>query len=315
MHREHYENGFTLAELLIVVAIIGILVAISIPIFANQLERSREATDIANVRSAYAQIMSEAVLNEKADPITVPLQQKKDGFQTTGEINIGGITKANPAQWKGDPRAGGTAKVSYDSHVGTIIDWNGGNTVISSVGTRRGRWETNNSTSLKWITDSSAISTKNSERMDGLYPLEAGKTYTISCTYNVKGSQKDNYGLLASAILLFDKDKKCIMDTGRTNLSKKETSFTNSKGQSGASCGSYRYTDNGDGTYTYQATFTTPDASSSGNDCYFAMNFYGRDLIYSSAGNKKLNDFMTNEEIEQAQKQIQQSFTVEEVSR
>ena len=32
------KKGFTLAELLIVVAIIAVLVAISIPIFTNQLE-------------------------------------------------------------------------------------------------------------------------------------------------------------------------------------------------------------------------------------------------------------------------------------
>ena len=47
-------KGFTLAELLIVVAIIAVLVAVAIPVFTAQLEKSREATDIANMRSAYA---------------------------------------------------------------------------------------------------------------------------------------------------------------------------------------------------------------------------------------------------------------------
>ena len=47
-------KGFTLAELLIVVAIIGVLVAVSIPIFTSQLEKSREATDLANIRAAKA---------------------------------------------------------------------------------------------------------------------------------------------------------------------------------------------------------------------------------------------------------------------
>ena len=49
-------KGFTLAELLIVVAIIAVLVAIAIPIFNSQLEKSREATDVANIRDAYAEI-------------------------------------------------------------------------------------------------------------------------------------------------------------------------------------------------------------------------------------------------------------------
>lgn len=61
------KKGFTLAELLIVVAIIAVLVAIAIPIFSSQLERSREATDMANIRSLYAQLSAD-VLTENTDP-------------------------------------------------------------------------------------------------------------------------------------------------------------------------------------------------------------------------------------------------------
>jgi prepilin-type N-terminal cleavage/methylation domain-containing protein len=57
MNNSHVKNssakGFTLAELLIVVAIIAVLVAIAIPIFNNRLEASREATDVAMLRQAY----------------------------------------------------------------------------------------------------------------------------------------------------------------------------------------------------------------------------------------------------------------------
>ena len=52
------KKGFTLAELLIVVAIIGVLVGISIPIFTTQLEKSRESTDVANLRAAKAAIVA-----------------------------------------------------------------------------------------------------------------------------------------------------------------------------------------------------------------------------------------------------------------
>ena len=66
MFKKLNKKGFTLAELLVVVAIIGVLVAISIPIFTSQLEKAREATDLANIRSAYAEC-SAAVLTGAED--------------------------------------------------------------------------------------------------------------------------------------------------------------------------------------------------------------------------------------------------------
>ena len=50
------KKGFTLAELLIVVAIIAVLTAIAIPVFTRQLEKSRESTDLSNARAAYAEV-------------------------------------------------------------------------------------------------------------------------------------------------------------------------------------------------------------------------------------------------------------------
>lgn len=48
------EGGFTLIEMLIVVAIIAILVAVSIPLVNSALDKARIATDAANERSAKA---------------------------------------------------------------------------------------------------------------------------------------------------------------------------------------------------------------------------------------------------------------------
>ena len=54
MKMKEDKKGFTLAELLIVVAIIGVLVAISVPIFTAQLKKATVATNQANARSAKA---------------------------------------------------------------------------------------------------------------------------------------------------------------------------------------------------------------------------------------------------------------------
>lgn len=57
-------GGFTLVEMLIVVAIIAILIAVSIPLVGSTLERAREATDAANERAFKATLISGYLLNE-----------------------------------------------------------------------------------------------------------------------------------------------------------------------------------------------------------------------------------------------------------
>ena len=47
--------GFTLVEMLIVVAIIAILIAVSIPLVGSALEKARDNTDLANERAAKAE--------------------------------------------------------------------------------------------------------------------------------------------------------------------------------------------------------------------------------------------------------------------
>ena len=77
------KKGFTLAELLIVVAIIAVLVAIAIPVFTTQLEKSKEAVDAANLRAAYAEIMADALTNDGTITKEVTQKQEKAGWMTT----------------------------------------------------------------------------------------------------------------------------------------------------------------------------------------------------------------------------------------
>ena len=59
-------KGFTLMEMLIVVAIIAVLVAIAIPVFTAQLNKARIEADAANIRSGYAaataQVLSDSTI-------------------------------------------------------------------------------------------------------------------------------------------------------------------------------------------------------------------------------------------------------------
>ena len=48
------EKGFTLAELLIVVAIIAVLVGVAVPVLNGSLVGAREAVDMTKLRNAYA---------------------------------------------------------------------------------------------------------------------------------------------------------------------------------------------------------------------------------------------------------------------
>ena len=130
------KKGFTLAELLIVVAIISVLTAIAVPVFSGQLEKSREMVDLANARSAYAEVMTAAITEDTASPLykesigyylaTVALTQAKDGWTTkTDDLVVGGIAYADDEHWLKAPKANGICTVYFrDGQI--YIDWGGG---------------------------------------------------------------------------------------------------------------------------------------------------------------------------------------------
>lgn len=59
VQKDKQKQGFTIMEMLIVVAIIAILVAVSIPIFNNSLHKAKVAADKANLRAYYAELQLE----------------------------------------------------------------------------------------------------------------------------------------------------------------------------------------------------------------------------------------------------------------
>lgn len=85
MKKKSEKKGFTLMELLIVVAIIAVLIAIAIPVFGGQLDKAKEATDKANVRAWYAEQKVEFMTNDNYTKPTYP---------TTGQYKLQDATKA-----------------------------------------------------------------------------------------------------------------------------------------------------------------------------------------------------------------------------
>lgn len=92
------KKGFTLMEMLIVVAIIAILVAIAIPTFNNTLNKAHVATDAANIRAEYAEAMAEYL--NTADTITADITKTValTGDNTAG-VQIAGTETGDKYTW------------------------------------------------------------------------------------------------------------------------------------------------------------------------------------------------------------------------
>lgn len=140
------QGGFTLIEMLIVVAIIAILIAIAIPMVNQALERAREATDAANERSALGVAMVEVMTENELAGVPIAGAAKSawykitpSGAATTDPSGMGTLvdgTGTKPADGSGGgygkgtaagdvpvDRTGKTIKVTYDPTAAEDAQW------------------------------------------------------------------------------------------------------------------------------------------------------------------------------------------------
>ena len=95
------KKAFTLAELLIVIAIIAVLVAIAIPVFNAQLDKAEKGVLTANCRSALSEATLDYLDNGTLDndkitydevEFTATVDTATHVVTVTGEKTIGGKT-------------------------------------------------------------------------------------------------------------------------------------------------------------------------------------------------------------------------------
>lgn len=124
--RKNNKKGFTLAELLIVVAIIAVLVAIAIPVFTTQLEKSRESTDASNIRGYYAEITTALLSGDLTD-------SGATGTKATTQVGanltatVAGLSAANAAN------ATYTVTVAGYTPVQTTSNWQSGDIQVAGA--------------------------------------------------------------------------------------------------------------------------------------------------------------------------------------
>lgn len=127
---EKEKRGFTLAELLVVVAIIGVLVAISIPIFTTQLEKARRSVDLYNARAVESVLVN--AINDGS--VQIP-----PGTNTNAAYGIWvTIKREGNGNWPQNYTQSGN--VFYGANPGIIINghantknWNINNTDLQNI--------------------------------------------------------------------------------------------------------------------------------------------------------------------------------------
>ncbi len=114
-------SGFTLIEMLIVVAIIAILVAVSIPMIANALDKAKVATDEANERSAMATALIEYMSKNNAEG---DYYYKVDGTQ--GSLVSGNTVPTTGGYGQCKDHAGDYIKINISAEGIVTLTWSGG---------------------------------------------------------------------------------------------------------------------------------------------------------------------------------------------
>lgn len=122
--KQKNNKGFSLVELIVVIAIMAVLVGVLAPQLIKYVEKSREATDIQtcdNIATAlktyYADEEVSASASATDTTVTVTLSKTELGTGADAAVKDAGLTKA---KIKGTKWTSDTIKIEYNKADGTI---------------------------------------------------------------------------------------------------------------------------------------------------------------------------------------------------
>lgn len=106
------KKGFTLIEMLVVIAIIAILVSIVIPVVSDSTVKAGQAKDAANIRAAITEVTARGLAEgqDATEPVTLT---QKGSFDKAKVTEIGGIPVS---KFSGKT----SVTITYDYETGTV---------------------------------------------------------------------------------------------------------------------------------------------------------------------------------------------------
>lgn len=199
MHK--HKNGFTLMEMLIVVAIIAVLVAVAIPTFVLAKEKASRAVDMANARSIQALLATMVMTGD----ITFP--EKIGENDTVGVwVLLTKDTKSYPRDYPANTK-GSTLFCGCDPGMTvngeTTRDWSRENTqlrqaVVNALGGAtavkthsNGKSTVNDIGGWDWVIIEYTLDAKTDSHVTRIYSGMAGER--SSFTYNIGNTNIERY--------------------------------------------------------------------------------------------------------------------------
>ena len=117
-------KGFSLVELIVVIAIMAVLIGVLAPTFTKYVEQARRSTDIQN-----AEEIKQAILADIADGVIT-------GSATAATVGTGGVTPSTMTTIptiQGSINNGGNFTATYDAVAGSCAVFNGSHELTNAT--------------------------------------------------------------------------------------------------------------------------------------------------------------------------------------